>query len=423
MPVGKLKQQMKTAVGGGLLSNTFYRFLMVHISFLIFTGLPGIYINTFLMNQNANINVVFLYNILSFMGTALGMFVSAAALHRFNSGIVSLIGIVGYNLLYLQLILFGTHSADYVVLLGITNGIAGAFYWMSYSQLLTDNSDLTNRDSALAIISIAGAVVNLLIPFVSGAAISAIGGTHGYRFIFILAFVIAVFTAISAISLPKQKRAPTPVRHMETIRHVLRNKSLLFALLSELCKGVREGAFGFILTILLYKFIKSELLIGFNTLLASAAAIISFLIMSRRIKGRNRIKYMQLAAVSLLIFSIFNIFTISPIVLILFTVVNSFFSGFIVNSSFSTFLDAIQLVPGSDERRPELFAQKELFLATGRSFGVVVLILINTLTGGNVLWQAIALAGLSLTQIITIAMSKHAMELVNQLTAQKDAET
>jgi MFS family permease len=355
------------------------------------------------------------------MGTALGMLVSSAVLHRFNSGIVALIGIVCYNLLYLQLILLGTHSADFVVLLGITNGIASAFYWMSYSQLLTENSDLTNRDSALAIISIAGAVVNLIVPFVSGAAISAIGGEHGYKAVFILAFVIAVFTAIGAITLPKHKHAPTPVQHLATIHHVLRNKSLLFALLSELCKGIREGAFGFILTILLYKFIKSELLIGFNTLLASAASIVSFLIMSRRVNGKNRIKFMRIAAVSLLIFSAFNIFTISPLVLILFTVVNSFFSGFIVNSSFGTFLDAIQLVSGSEEKRPELFAQKELFLATGRSLGILVLILINTLTGGSVLWQAIALTILSLTQIGTIALSKHAMRLVRELTEKNSA--
>lgn len=422
MPVGNLMQKMKSAIGGERLSNTFYRFLIVHISFLIFTGLPGIYINTFLMNQSADLNVVLIYNILSFMGTAVGMLVSAAVLHRFNSGVVSLIGIVCYNFLYLELIVLGTQSAEYVVLLGLTNGIAGAFYWMSYSQLLTDYSDLTNRDSALAIISIGGAVVNLTVPFVSGAVISAIGGEHGYKVVFILAFVIAVFTAIGLVTLPKPKRAPTRVQHRATIRHVWKNKCLLFALLSEWCKGLREGAFGFILTILLYKFIKSELLIGFNTLLASAASIVSFLILSRKVRGENRLKYMNLAAASLLIFSIFHIFTISPIVLILFTVINSFFSGFIVNSSFSTFLDAIQLVPGSDEKRPELFAQKELFLATGRSLGILFLILINVLTGGSVLWQAIALAGLSLTQIGTIVMSKHAMNLIHRIEQQRNAE-
>lgn len=367
-------------------------------------------------------NVVLIYNGLSFMGTAVGMFVSAAILHRFNSSIVSVIGIIGFNLFYLLLIIFGSHSADYVVLLGITNGIAGSFYWLSYSQLLTECSNLTNRDSALAIISIAGSVVNLVSPFISGTVISSIGGMRGYNVIFYIAFIISVITAVGAVFLPKQKHPPSRARHIATIQHVLRNKALLFALLSEMCKGLREGVFNFILVILLFKFIKSEFLVGFNTLLGSAVSIISFLIISRKIRDKNRIKYMELAVFCLLIYSIITIFTISPVVLILFTVINSFFSGFIINSSFSTFLDATQIVSESSEKRPELFALKELFLATGRCVGVIVLILVNIFTGSSVQCLVITLAVLAVTQIGTIVMCEHATKLIQQFTVKSSQQ-
>lgn len=415
MPKGNFTSRLKTAIGGNLLDHSFYRFLFMHISFLTFTGLPGVFINTFLMSQTKDINVVLFYNCLSFLGTAFGMFLSAAALHRFNTAAVAVVGIIGFNLLYLQLILLNTHSADYVVLLGITNGFAGSFYWMSYSQFLTEFSSLKNRDSALAILSISGSTVNLVVPFVSGIVISSVGGIHGYNVIFILAFVIAIFTAVACSRLPKSKSTKVHVQHTETVKHVIHNKSILFALLSEMCKGLREGIFGFILTILLYKFIKSELLIGFNTLLASLASIISFVFISRRVKSKNRAKYMKLAFLCLLMFSIFTLFQLNPIILIVFTMVNSFFSGFIVNSSFSTFLDAIQVVPGSNQKRPELFAQKELFLATGRCLGVLTLVVFNTVTGDSVFWQIAALALLTLTQIGTVALCGHTMKLTDEI--------
>ena len=177
--------------------------------------------------------------------------------------------------------------------------------------------------------------------------------------------------------------------------------------------GIREGAFGFILSILLFRLIKSEVMVGFNTLLSSVAAVVSFLIISRKIKGKNRIQYMQIAVYSLLVFSIVNVFTINPIILILFTIVNSFFSGFIVNSTFGIFLDAIQTIPGTEGMRPELFAQKELCLATGRCLGIFIIMGIDRISSG-LMWQAISLVILTLTQLATISACKHAMKLVNE---------
>ena len=413
MQKASIIERTRRAVGGDSLESTYYHFLLVHTMFLIFNGLPSVFINTFLMKQTGNMNVVLVFNCLSFFGTALGMFLSSAAVHWFNSGVVSVLGIFGYNLLYLQLILLNTHAADYVVLLGITSGLAGAFYWISYSELLTQYTNLNNRDSGMAIVSIVGSTVNSIVPFIAGAIISAVGGISGYNVVFGLAFVIAIITAVGAIRLPKPQGRTPRAHHRQTIRFSFHHKAVFYSLLSEGFMGIREGAFGFILSILLYRLIKSEVLVGFNTLLSSVAAVASFLIISRKIKGKNRIQYMQIAVYSLLVFSIVNVFTINPIILILFTILNSFFSGFIVNSTFGIFLDAIQTLPEAQGMRPELFAQKELCLATGRCLGIFIIMGIDRFSSG-LMWQAISLVILTLTQLATISACKHAMRLMNE---------
>ncbi|NLJ31641.1 MAG: MFS transporter [Clostridiales bacterium] len=410
----KFAARARSMVGGDSLDRIYYRFLLVHTGFMIFTGLPGVFINTFLMSQTSTMDVVLIYNVLGYAGTAVGMLISAAVIHWLNAGVVSVIGIVGFNLLYFQLILYGTHAAAYVVLLGVTSGLAGAFYWMSYSQLLTEYTNLQNRDSGMAIISIMSSGVNVVIPLFAGAMISVLGGILGYNVVFGLAFLIGIITAIGAVRLPKPASERSTVRHKQAFLLIRRRKALRFALLSEACKGIREGAFGFILSVLLYHLIKSEFLIGFNTFLSSGVSILSFWMISKHVNGSNRIRYMEVAVGVLFAFSVVNVFAVSPAELVVFTVVNSFFAGFILNSSFGNFLDVLQIVPEARNLRPELFAQKEMYLASGRCFGIFLILLVDRLSGGSMLWQALSLVFLTATQVGTVAASRHTSCLAEQ---------
>lgn len=418
MPKTSFIDRVRSIVGGDSLDSTYYQFLLVHTGFMLFTALPGVFINTFLMKQTGSMHVVLIYNLLSFSGTAIGMLLSSAAVHRFHPGVVSVIGIIGYNLLYLQLILLNAQAADYVVLLGITSGLAGAFYWISYSVRLTQYTSLLNRDSSIAIISMISSAINLVVPFVSGAIISSLKGNLGYNIVFVIAFCIAIITAIGSTRLPKPKDKSPRVQHKQSFQFTFRHKSLLFSLLSTAIMCIREGAFSFILSILLYRIINNEMLVGFNTLLSSAAAIASFLIISRKIRGTNRVKFMNIAVYSLLAFSIFAVFKMNPIVLIVFTIVNSFFSGFITNSNFGIFLDIIQTLPGAAAMRPELLAQRELCVAAGRCTGIFIIMLVDHFNS-ELVWQAISLVILTLTQIGTVMAARHAAKLAENSQIQK----
>lgn len=168
--------RVRSAVGGDTLGSTYYQFLVVHTGFMIFTGLPSVFINTFLMSQTSDIDVVLVYNMLnfsvrhwecSFLPRQCTAFIQEQFLFWEFWIQPSVLGTY----------LFNTRAAEYVFILGVTSALASAFYWISYSQLLTEYTDLQNRDSGMAIVSIVSSIVNLVAPLVAGALISVVGGT------------------------------------------------------------------------------------------------------------------------------------------------------------------------------------------------------------------------------------------------------
>lgn len=410
-----LSERFKRLIGGETLGKDFYKLLAVHTFFLIFTRLPGIFINTLLLGQTQELTVVLTYNAAFFLSGALFMTVAAQVLHRTNPGVTVIIGLVSYNILYLSLMLLGDNASDYYIFLGIFTGFADAFYWISYGQLLSDATSIGNQDSGLSIISIFGSIVNLLIPLISGALISFIGGIRGYVTIFALAFIISLGTAALSFRLPKNKRpAEGKVDYRKSLGIVGKNQKLLYSLLGQGMKGVREGAFTFILNIVLFQLVSSELLVGVNTFLSAIAAIISFMIISRVMNVYNRINFMGLSVIALTVIFGIGIFQISPVMIVVFSVLNAFFAAFLENPCYATFLAMLQLVPEADAHRPEMLSINESFLVIGRLLGLGIIVLFYKIAGTSLQVQLVSLFVLTLTQFLTVYFNYKALSIAEQ---------
>ena len=348
---------LKVLVNGETLGGGFYRFLSVHACFLVFYGLPHVFINTMLLGQTGDVKVVVMYNATFFLGSAAAMLLAAGLLQRTDSGVTAVLGIV----------------------------------------------------------NICANVVNLTIPLLAGFIIDAVGGTRGYMAVFGLSFAVSAVTCALALRLPKRRMAGAhKVDYPRTLRAIGRNRHLLYSLAAQGCKGVREGAFTFILSIVLYQMVKNELLVGFNTFLSAAAAIASYVIASRILSLANRVRYMGIAVAVLTGIAALCILHLSPMTVILYTVVNSFFAGFLENSTYSTFLDMMQLVPEMDDHRPELLAVNDTVLELGRCVGLSIIIVMNVYVGEDVGVQVWSLLVLTLTQVGTVLLCRGAMRSAKQ---------
>ena len=410
----KLLQKVKFALGGYELDALFYRFLRVHTMFLVFSTLASVFINTYIMSQSDDTNLVLYYNSIVFITCAASMVVSSQLMRKFNPNLVAVIGIVIYNILYITLIVLGENAARYYYVLGLLSGVAGGFYWMCYSDLLTDYTRNDNRDKALAIISISSSGVNLVAPLVSGLIISVIPNMGGYFCVFGLALAIALLTCFGLARLPKKQGEQNESKYKAALRMVFQDRCWMTGMTGMLFSGIREGAFSFILSVLLFEMVNNEMLTGFNTFLMGAAAIGAYVLMSKIMHPHNRVKYMLIAQAVLIAAGLLLLFWMNPVTILLLTVINSFFMGFITNSATCVFFGLVQSMPGARQCRPELFTIKECFLATGRCVGVLFIVLVNYLSGGTLFWKAMSLLILTLVQFVTIYVSKVSMKMMEQ---------
>lgn len=398
---------IKSWLGG--FSPGFNAFLIVHTSFLVFTRLPAVFINTMMMAPGEGIEAVIFYNASFFISGALFMAAAAYVLKRSSARLTIVIGILSYLLLYLLIIALGEQAAKFHVLIGLVNGIADGFYWISYGQLLTSTLSVRNRDRGLAVINVIASSVNLLIPLFSGLLIRMIGGLGGYITVMAIASAVAVFTCLISMKLPRIKAAgekkEAKTNFIAAARILKMRPLIMTALLGQSAKGIREGAFSFILSVVLYQSVRDELLIGINTFLSSSAGILAYVYMSRTIRADNRIRFMLLSVLSLCVLSVLGMLWINPLMLIVYSAINAAFVGPIVNGGYTIFLDSLTSEPEAKNRYPELLAFNECFLVTGRCIGLGLIYLMGRLFGESVFNHMLSLMLLSLSQFLTLRFS------------------
>ena len=405
---------LKVLVNGETLGGGFYRFLSVHACFLVFYGLPHVFINTMLLGQTGDVKVVVMYNATFFLGSAAAMLLAAGLLQRTDSGVTAVLGILGYNVLYLLLIVLPVVAFVVLLVAWASGGSCGR----------------------LLLAELRPSAVGFHRPYQPGQRPChcehlrqrrqphhpAAGGFHhrrSGRYAGLYGGVRAVVCRVRRHLCAGAAAAQAPygghkVDYPRTLRAIGRNRHLLYSLAAQGCKGVREGAFTFILSIVLYQMVKNELLVGFNTFLSAAAAIASYVIASRILSLANRVRYMGIAVAVLTGIAALCILHLSPMTVILYTVVNSFFAGFLENSTYSTFLDMMQLVPEMDDHRPELLAVNDTVLELGRCVGLSIIIVMNVYVGEDVGVQVWSLLVLTLTQVGTVLLCRGAMRSAKQ---------
>lgn len=394
----------------------FNTFLVVHSLFLVFTRLPGVFINTMMMEPNAGIKAVVSYNASFFVTGALCMYIAAYVLKRSHARATAITGIIAYSALYVLIIALGARTPKYHLLVGFVNGLADGFYWISYGQLLTSTLRPANRDRGLAVINIIGSLVNLLVPLFAGILISQIGGIGGYISVMAIASLVAACACVWSFKLPQNHAQRSAVQRrtdfLGTLRMVRLRPTIFNALMGQLAKGIREGASMFLLSAVLYQIVRSELLIGINSFLSSLAGILAFSYMSRKLTQNNRMKFMLVSVIGLVVMGALGMLSVTPWMLLAYGVVNAIFSGSVANGGYTIFLEALTEDEGARSRYPESLALNESFLVSGRCVGLGIIWAIHVAFGDSAFWNLAALLVLSLSQFLTVHFSGAADRLL-----------
>ena len=404
----------QVVLGLNLLSTDFKKFASMHCTYSIFQAMVSFYITTLLMRVTGNGDIVIWFNLATYFFQGFGVIFCVVVMRKSSVNLAMRIGILGLIVMY-AILLFFMDSADKLMpVLGFFNGVANGFYWLAYASYFSAFTVDSKRDAALGFMGFMNGITFLIMPTLSGFVIEKIGGFAGYTVVFGLAFLIALITIFLSLRLPKQvcQAEENKTYFLQALKIIAHDACWRCGMACETLRGIRDGTFNFLLNLLLFEIIQSETLIGINSLLASIGTIVSFWAAGRIIKPGNRVKSMLIGSTVLLVACSLPAFSMSPAAIMVFAIVNAFFSTFIINPSNSIMFLIVQK-KADPKMTNEYFSIRDVFLVGGRIIGVSILFAFPRVQYGYV----IAIVLLTLSQFIIVGLSKRSTNLLKQLDA------
>lgn len=396
--IKRIKSYLYFSLNVDRLNAEFLQFVGMHVAYVLATSVTLVFVNTLLMRVSSDANITLKYSIIQFAFTGLSMLLAARLMHKFNNKVIIVIGISLSMLVYLMTFVFMIRLDTVYIIVAIIHGVASGFYWITYFNSLLIYSNDNTRDIAMSFLGIFVGIVSLIMPIISGLSIQSFAGFTGYYVVFGFCFIVAGI----AVYLVLRLRVIEPIRKKSQFFALIKKvytEPIWFSVLhTELFKGIREGAFGFFLNVILFDIVKSEGLVGFNTFLAGFVAMISSIVAVRIMRPHNRLKAMLVSTTVLTVLVSLLFFNLSAPTILILSVFNSFLSVFLVNPTTATLYSVLDRVKGAMAMKSEVFAVVECYKNAGRIIGVILILLLPKTSFFHVL----SLMALTLTQFITI---------------------
>jgi MFS transporter, YQGE family, putative transporter len=351
------------------------KFIFTHFNFLLFTTIPGVFINTFFFRQDGKISTVAIFNAILYLGTASVMQLSSKISLKKSPVFVMRIGLAIYNIFYISLLLSQSNASKYMLILAAENAIASAFYWQGYNELIRAYTSEKIFDKSISLIGLSSAVVTLIVPILSGFLISYCPGQFGYSLIFAMSFISSLFTTYLTLKLEKVEVSGES-NLPGVYRFILSNRKLTISFIAELVRGMRNTTFPLFLSIIYFKFVSNESLLGVNSMLCGIASILSFLIAGRIVRPTNRLRCILTAAIVSVIVFLPLLFVMNSTSIFILAIVNSFIVAYIDNPSTAFFYSLFQK-PVKGITFSQVMAAHEVFLAVGRVIGIALLVVFS----------------------------------------------
>lgn len=406
-----IKERVIYFLGISVLSKVFLNFITSHFIFIVYSCIQGSFINTLLQKASGETTIALKYNLIFFAVTGFIMCIASVITRKYNAKRTFQLGILLYlacTTLFL-ITLKSDNIIEFYYIFALINSCAAGFYWISFALCLTEYSEDSSRDVALSFVGLVTGLVTLTVPFISGTIISWFDGFTGYYIMFSIAFLIGIVNLIFASRIPLNYSPKESSRFKQTFKLLTSDKRWVYGMLGETLKGTREGAFLFYLNVLLYQFVKSEFLVGFNVLLMGIVSMISFWVSGKFMRPNNRIKYMAIAVVFLFVVTCGLYLKLDVTTIILFSVINSFCTVFTSMTPTNTFYMIMDKIPEGKSCKSELVAIKEIFLCSGRVAGIA-LILLTPNTPISIVSVMLLLTAI---QFATVAVCNKNIKLVN----------
>lgn len=363
-----------SGTGKGRLDKQAILLLAVHALFAIANALSGTFVGVYLWKAKNDYTVLGWFTLSTHVAMAITFWLAGKWVKEHNKMNCLRAGVSVSACFYMIVLWLGISSVNYIVWLGMVQGISTGLFWVAFNVVYFEVTDPDNRDRFNGWTGLLGAGAGIIAPWISGMLIVSLGGVSGYRLIFSISLGIFIVGVIVSFFLKKRKVEGTyewflPVRCLSQSDTPWKRVSL--ALVAQ---GFREGVFGFMIGLLVYISTSSEASLGNFVLITSAVSLLSFWTAGRFIKPKHRKWAMLTGAVIVVAVIVPFFWKLNFMTLLIFGVGSALFFPLYSIPMVSSVFDLIGSNEKSAKQREEYVVLRELALNTGRILGVILFI-------------------------------------------------
>ena len=358
------------------------RLLLSHNVVIAGRALFSIFLNVFIWKETGDIVLLSIFNTTyilvhtaSFHGAAL--FVKSGKVHQ-----TRVLSLAGLAVAYTTIFILGETTIQYLIPLAVALGLFNGMYWISYHVLRYDLTHRANRGNYTGLEHGSNIFVNIIMPVLGGAIVTADFFGLGYANLFLLGAVL--FLTALALGNVSYNIIQTPGFHLRKTFALIRNdpdmlKAMFVHTISAFGRGGTVAKL--LLPLLIFDVLKNEFQLGGWLSFFSIVAIVASVAIGRFIAYRN---YKKLAVSGgVLYFSLAALVIVYPSfwVLLAFGALVKVLDLFINIPKRVMSENLIAHMPDSAHHRIEFIVIREWFnIGIGRALSLIVLLFVTDMS-------------------------------------------
>lgn len=344
--------------------------LIINALYAVAGALSTTFVNIFLWKVKNDYFMIGWFNLSQFAAMGIAFLIMGRWIKRINKMISLRLGIATSAIFYLTVLVLDRAAVDYVVWLGILQGMGTGFYWIAFNVLYFEITNPLNRDRFNGYSGFLGSIAWMVAPWAAGWIISAMDNTIGYRTIFTISLSIFSVAVVFSFFL-KHRQVKGRFELFEVIKK-MRGKNRIWRAIciAMVAQGVREGVFAFLIGLFVYIATKDEMKLGTYNLITAGVALLSYFLIGRYLRPNWRKVSMMVGTlmISLVILPLF--WKLEYSTLLIFGIGTNLFLPFYLVPLTSIVFDAIGKDRFSAEHRVEYVVVRELGLNIGRILSI-----------------------------------------------------
>ncbi|MFC0188182.1 MFS transporter [Fictibacillus aquaticus] len=358
----------------GHITRSLILLLVIGGLFAMSTALSNTFVNIYLWRQSGEIMDIAFYNLSIVVAQPVAFVLSGKLAKIVDRVVIIRIGIVIFSMFYVSVLALGTHSADFLLLLGFLLGTGLGFYWLAFNVLTFEVTEPENRDFFNGFLGILTSLSGMLGPFSAGWIITRMDKSHGYQTIFSISLLLFLCGVVISFFLTRRKaEGRYDLAAAFSVRK--ENKDWKRLLSAHFFQGLREGTFVFIIVIWVFLSGDGELGLGFFGFAQSAVSFAGYYIVSRFLRREWRMKGIFYGGMILFLSPFLLLTPLSFPVLLGYGMLVSIAYPLLLVPYVSVTYDIIGRCRDAGEKRVEYIVVREFFLNGGRITSIVIFLL------------------------------------------------